>query len=136
MIVPDAYGNKSVKWLQRILLTNNFQANDTYAGWNNDTESAIKTCARFVHVPEEVQAGKPIAITGLAQFDAATGTPREWPLRNTIVHWAALLQDIAPGQYQLACRTIDAQDIPQPMPRPFPKSGHNAIQHAQLSVKA
>ena len=31
MIVPDAYGNKSVKWLQKIVLTNECKANDTYA---------------------------------------------------------------------------------------------------------
>ena len=47
MVVPDAYGNKSVKWLQRIVLTNRFQSNDTYAEWNNDTESHAKTYARF-----------------------------------------------------------------------------------------
>ncbi|MHC4657201.1 MAG: molybdopterin-dependent oxidoreductase, partial [Planctomycetota bacterium] len=42
MIVPDAYANKSVKWLQCIMLTNDYQANDTYAKWNNDTVSHIK----------------------------------------------------------------------------------------------
>ncbi len=45
MIVPDRYGNKSVKWLQRIVLTNAFKANDTYAEWNNDVDSHMKTCA-------------------------------------------------------------------------------------------
>lgn len=31
MVVPDLHGNKSVKWLQRILLTNRPQLNDTYS---------------------------------------------------------------------------------------------------------
>ena len=67
MLVPDGYGNQSVKWLQRIVLTNNPQSNDTYATWNNDTDSRIKTCARFIHVPEKIKAGQPAAITGVAQ---------------------------------------------------------------------
>ena len=195
MLVPDGYGNKSVKWLQRVVLTNEFQANDTYAGWNNDTASHIKTCARFIHTPSKVEAGRPIPITGLAQvgmsglskvqywlhpegaalpeddpyfteadwkeaqvlpppddwggglpegklppiprqIDPATGMPRSWPMRNTIVHWAALLRDIGPGRYQLRCRTIDAGGIAQPMPRPFAKSGHNAIEEVTLVVEA
>lgn len=194
MIVPDGYGNKSVKWLERVVLTNKFQANDTYAGWNNDTASHMKTCARFIHVPSKVQAGQPVPITGLAQvgmsglskvqywvhregvplpaedpyftrgdwkeaqilpppddwggglpegklpavprqIDPATGRPLLWPLRDTIVHWAVLLRDIGPGRYDLRCRTIDAKGIAQPMPRPFPKSGHNAIQRVGLVVE-
>ena len=67
VVVPDAYGNKSVKWLQRIVLTNSFRSSDTYAEWNNDTESHTKTYARFIHVPSPVPAGQPIPITGVAQ---------------------------------------------------------------------
>ncbi len=67
MLVPDAYANKSLKWLQHIGLTNNYQANDTYALWNNDTVSHIKTCARFIHVPKKIKAGQPAPITGVAQ---------------------------------------------------------------------
>jgi len=195
MVVPDAYGNKSVKWLQRVVLTNNFQANDTYAGWNNDTVSQMKTCARFVYTPAKVKAAEPVPITGLAQvgmsglskvqywyraegarlpeddpyfakadwkdarilpppddwggglpegklppiprqIDPATGKPLVWPLRDTIVHWAALLTDVAPGKYDLRCRTIDAAGIAQPMPRPFLKSGHNVIERVTLIVEA
>ena len=195
MMVPDAYGNKSVKWLQRIVLTNDFKANDTYAGWNNDTNSHMKTCARFIHVPSEVKAGQPIPITGVAQvgmsgldrvqiwlcpedtalsaddpyfteaawkaadilpppdnwgggladgklpptpsqIDPATGKPHTWPLRGTIAHWATLLTDVSPGRYDIRCRTIDINGAAQPMPRPFPKSGHNAIQKKSLVVEA
>jgi hypothetical protein len=194
MIVPEAYGNKSVKWLQRVVLTNSYQANDTYATWNNDVESPLKTYARFLQVPKTVKAGQPAAVTGVAQvgmsglskvqywlhprdavlreddpyftqggwkdaavlpppadwgsglpdgklppipsqIDPKTGKPRQWPLRNTIVHWAFLLKDTRPGQYHLRCRTIDANGAAQPMPRPFPKSGNNAIQQVALDVE-
>ncbi|MFV1968913.1 MAG: molybdopterin-dependent oxidoreductase [Pirellulaceae bacterium] len=193
MIVPDRYGNKSVKWLQRIVLTNRSQSNDTYAEWNNDTDSHLKTCARFIHAPKKVRSGQPMAVTGLAQVgmsgfrnvqtwlcpqettwpqedpyffkapwrdadvlpppedwggglaggtlpptpgqvDPETGKPHEWPLRGTIIHWATLFKDLSPGRYHLRCRTIDANEIAQPMPRPFLKSGHNAIQTVPLIV--
>ena len=199
VVVPEEYGNRSVKWLQRIMLTNSFQANDTYAKWNNDTVSHIKTCARFIHTPKKIKARQPAPITGVAQvgmsglskvqywlcpkdeplakddpyfdkaqwkdadilpppehwgggltdgklppiprqFDTTNGKPHRWPIPNTIVHWAALLKaprPLAPqgGQYDLRCRTIDANGIAQPMPRPFPKSGHNAIQKVQIVVE-
>lgn len=193
MIVPEAYGNKAVKWLQRIVLTNTAQANDTYAEWNNDTVSHIKTCARFIHVPEQIQAGRAVPITGVAQVgmsglkqvqfwlcprdtklgqddphftrapwqdaqilappehwgeaipegklpeltqqtDARTGKPLRWPLANTIVHWATVIRATKLGQYDLRCRTIDRNGQAQPMPRPFPKSGHNAIQRKKIQV--
>jgi len=194
MLAPDAYGNKSVKWLQCIMLTNNPQANDTYALWNNDTVSHIKTCARFIHTPKKIKAGQPVPITGLAQvgmsglskvqywlhphdesgpkddpyfskaewkdadvlpapddwggglpagklppisrqIDSATGKPYRWPIRNTIVHWATLLAVERTGQYDLRCRTIDAKGVAQPMPRPFLKSGHNAIRQVRIVVE-
>ena len=195
MVVPEAYGNRSVKWLQRIVLTNGYQANDTYATWNNDVESTLKTYARFLLVPKKIKAAQPAAVTGVAQvgasglskvqywlhpqaaplpnddpyfakgawkdaavlpppkhwggglpdgklpaipsqIDPATGKPRGWPQRNTIVHWAVLLVDVPPGEYHLRCRTIDAHGTAQPMPRPFPKSGNNAIQQVSLAVEA
>jgi hypothetical protein len=194
MIVPEEYGNRSVKWLQRIMLTNSYQANDTYALWNNDTVSHLKTCARFIHTPKNIKAGEPAAITGVAQvgmsglskvqywlapqdeplaeddphfskgqwkdadilpapddwggglpdgklpaiprqFDVATGKPHRWPIPYTIAHWAALVTAARPGKYDLRCRTIDANGVAQPMPRPFPKSGHNVIQKVQIIVE-
>lgn len=194
MVVPDRYGNMSVKWLQRVVLTNDFKANDKYAEWNNDTDSHMKTCARFLSTPKTVKAGQPIPVTGLAQVgmsglgkvqywlspqdaewpdddpyftkadwkdaevlppptdwggglaegklpptprqvDPTTGRPHTWPLRGTLAHWAALLENIEPGRYDLRCRTIDAAGIAQPMPRPFLKAGHNAIQKVSLVVE-
>jgi DMSO/TMAO reductase YedYZ molybdopterin-dependent catalytic subunit len=194
VLVPDEYGNRSVKWLQRIMLTNNYQANDTYALWNNDTVSHIKTCARFIRTPKKIKSGQPAPITGVGQvgmsglskvqywlhpkdeplakddpyfnkgqwkdadilpppdhwgggltdgklppiprqFDTTNGKPHRWPIPNTIVHWATLLTGVRPGQYDLRCRTIDANGIAQPMPRPFPKSGYNTIQQVQIVVE-
>ena len=194
MVVPGAYGNKWVKWVQRVVLTNNYQANDTYALWNNDTVSHMKTCARFTHWPKKIKAGQPSPITGVAQvgmsglskvqywlcphdeplgkddpyftkaewkdadilpppddwggglpdgklpaipsqINATTGKPYHWPMRNTIAHWAALLMVEGLGQCHLRCRTIDANGIAQPMPRPFPKSGRNDIQKVQVVVQ-
>lgn len=45
MIVPWAYGFKSIKWLQNIVLSNDPRANDTYSNQNNDPDSPIKTAA-------------------------------------------------------------------------------------------
>ena len=195
MVVPEAYGFKSVKWLQRVMLTNDYRANDTYHQGNNDLESPMKTFARFVQVPPTTKAGVPITVTGLAQvgvsglakvqcwlhpadaplppddphferaswqdadllpppehwgggvpdgrlpgtplqFDPATGAPRQWPLRYTIAHWAAVLGGVAPGRYDLRCRTIDLNGNAQPMPRPFAKSGRAEIQQASLIVES
>ncbi len=67
MIVPEAYGFKNVKWLQRIVLTNLPGANDTYAEENNDIDSWMKTVARFLAYPEEVRTGGAIPVSGVAQ---------------------------------------------------------------------
>lgn len=45
MIVPWAYGFKSIKWLQKIMLSNDPRSNDTYSNQNNDPDSPIKTAA-------------------------------------------------------------------------------------------
>jgi hypothetical protein len=73
---------------------------------------------------------------GVLGFDVDTGAPLRWPMRNSMVHWRAVLADLAPGRYELRCRSIDANGAAQPMPRPLPKSGHNAIQRAAIVVEA
>ena len=67
IVVPEAYGFKSVKWLTNIVLTNLFRANDTYANGNNDIDSWLKTFAATLSVPEEVRPDQPIPVTGYAQ---------------------------------------------------------------------
>jgi hypothetical protein len=70
------------------------------------------------------------------QFDPATGKPRSWPLRCTIAHWAAIAKGMPAGRYRLRCRTIDANGVAQPLPRPLPKSGINGIQEVAVAVEA
>lgn len=195
VIVPGSYGGKQIKWVRRVALTNDYRSTDSDAELNNDTESPLKTRARFLHVPAEARAGAVIPLTGYAQvgvsglakvqyavcskqqswpaedpnltqadwknadilpppsdwggglpggrlpantmsFDPATGKAREWPLRYTIVHWAALAGPLPAGAYELACRTIDRNGIAQPMPRPFLRTGVTAIHRVAMLVTA
>jgi len=73
--------------------------------------------------------------SGTQGFDPATGQPRTWPMRLTKIHWAVLLRGLSAGEYTLRCRTIDGKGIAQPMPRPFQKSGHAAIESVDITVK-
>ena len=195
VVVPEAYGFKSIKWLSHVVLSNLPYANDTYADGNNDVDSPLKTFAATLSVPREAKAQTPLAVTGYAQvgisglskvqvwlapageerpagdkhfttapwtdaeilpppkawggdlpdgripaatigFDEATGRPRSWPMRLSKVHWAALLPGAPPGEYVLRCRTIDAKGAAQPLPRPFRKSGHSAIEAVTIAVSA
>ncbi|MBL9117920.1 MAG: molybdopterin-dependent oxidoreductase [Verrucomicrobiaceae bacterium] len=63
MVVPWAHGFKSIKWLQHIRLTNDYQANDTYAEKNNDPESHLKTAA---YLDDVVVNGRSAQIAGWA----------------------------------------------------------------------
>lgn len=67
MIVPNAYGSKSIKWVTRVVLTNDYRSNDSDAELNNDPENPLKTRARFINAPTESAAGKPVPLTGMAQ---------------------------------------------------------------------
>jgi DMSO/TMAO reductase YedYZ molybdopterin-dependent catalytic subunit len=195
MVVPEAYGFKSIKWLTHVVLSNLYHANDTYAGGNNDVDSPLKTFAATLSVPAETRAGSPIPVTGYAQvgisglskvqvwiapsgeqwpaedkyfvtapwidaqllppprqwggdlpggtipdgtagFDPASGQPLTWPMRLCKVHWAALLPGLPAGAYTLRSRTIDEKGIAQPLPRPFRKSGHSAIESVAINVSA
>jgi DMSO/TMAO reductase YedYZ molybdopterin-dependent catalytic subunit len=64
LIVPWAHGFKSIKWLQRITVTNDFKANDTYANANNDPESHLKTAAYIDGRPEKFPAGGVVYMSG------------------------------------------------------------------------
>jgi DMSO/TMAO reductase YedYZ molybdopterin-dependent catalytic subunit len=67
IVVPEAYGFKSVKWLTHVVLTNLSHANDTYADGNNDIDSPLKTFARVISLPKDSKANEPLPVTGLAQ---------------------------------------------------------------------
>ena len=71
VVVPEAYGFKSIKWLTQVVLTNLYHANDTYAEGNNDIDSWLKTFAATISVPREVKPGEPMPVTGYAQVGLA-----------------------------------------------------------------
>lgn len=194
VVVPEAYGFKSIKWLSHIVLSNVGYANDTYLDGNNDVDSPLKTWSATLSVPKEVAANQPFAVTGYAQVgisglskvqtwicpkgtepegdpnfttanwtDAtildppksgtwggeladgripvntlgfnADGQPKTWPMRLCKVHWAALLPGLPAGEYTFRSRTIDEKGQAQPLPRPFRKSGHAAIEQVSFVVK-
>lgn len=73
MLVPEGYGFKSIKWLTRIVLTDDYRANDSYASnQNNDPASPMKTLARLdVHAPDHYPRGQPITLHGVAIVGAS-----------------------------------------------------------------
>lgn len=71
---------------------------------------------------------------GTLGFDPMTGRPASWPMRLCKAHWATVLPGLPAGEYTLRCRTIDENGIAQPMPRPFRKSGHTAIESVAIRV--
>ncbi|MFT3883159.1 MAG: molybdopterin-dependent oxidoreductase [Gemmatales bacterium] len=80
MVVPWAHGFKSVKWLQRIVLTNRYDPNDTYAEQNNDPESYLKTAAYFDSINDQaLSVGKQVVIRGTAMVG--------WPGLERIEYW-------------------------------------------------
>lgn len=91
MVVPWAHGFKSVKWLQRIVLTNDYKANDTYAEKNNDPESHLKTAAYVNDVAKRFAAGQPVSVTGRAIAG--------WSGLRRVEYW---LRPIAGGTGELA----------------------------------
>jgi DMSO/TMAO reductase YedYZ molybdopterin-dependent catalytic subunit len=194
VVVPEAYGFKSIKWLTTVVLSNLGHANDTYLDGNNDVDSPLKTFAATLNAPTLAKPQTPLAVTGYAQvgvaglskvqvwlqndrdewpagdryytkapwidaeilpppdawegglpegrmppdtlgFDAA-GRPTSWPLPLSKIHWARLLPGLPEGDYTLRCRTVDARGQAQPMPRPFQKSGHAAIEQIAVRVRA
>jgi hypothetical protein len=56
-------------------------------------------------------------------------------MRLAYVHWAGMHRGLTAGKYTLRCRAIDEKGNPQPMPRPFRKSGHAIIEKVSLTVQ-
>jgi hypothetical protein len=80
MVVPWAHGFKSIKWLQSVVLTNKYEANDTYALQNNDPESYLKTAAYFDTAKEtSVAVGRPVVFRGTAMVG--------WPGLDRVEYW-------------------------------------------------
>jgi DMSO/TMAO reductase YedYZ molybdopterin-dependent catalytic subunit len=84
MLVPEGYGFKSIKWLDRVVLTNDYRANDTYAEkQNNDPDSPMKTLARLdIHAPQSYRHGEPVTLRGVAVVGASGLRRVEYWLRK------------------------------------------------------
>ena len=84
MLVPEGYGFKSIKWLNRVVLTNDYRANDTYAErQNNDPSSPMKTLARpDIHAPQSYRHGEPVTLRGVAVVGASGLKRVEYWLRK------------------------------------------------------
>jgi DMSO/TMAO reductase YedYZ molybdopterin-dependent catalytic subunit len=192
IVVPEAYGFKSIKWLNKLTLSNLWYANDTYGGANNDVDSELKSFAATLSIPTSLKKDEPFAVTGYAQVglgglskvqywlhddsqptpsgdkyftkapwkdakvlpvptswgkgmkDASIltstqqfdkkGQPKMWPIRLSKAHWACVLDGLKPGKYTFRCRTVDEKGHGQPLPRPFRKSGHCAVEQVAIKV--
>ncbi len=88
MIVPEAYGFKSVKWLQRIVVSNRYQVEDTYAKQNNAVnDSWLKTRALFLDVPKNADADSPISVSGQAQVGLGGLSKVQWWVKPQEEAW-------------------------------------------------
>ena len=92
------------------------------------------TDASILPLPENWAGDLDTSGLNEVQFNSVTRQPRQWPMRYTIALWAAELRDVPPGEYDVRCRTVDLAGHAQPMPRPFSKSGRNAIQTLPLVI--
>jgi DMSO/TMAO reductase YedYZ molybdopterin-dependent catalytic subunit len=93
MVIPWAHGFKSTKWLQRITLTNDIHANDTYANGNNEIESYLKTAAYNEGPGLVVRAGQPIEVSGTAMVGWSGLKRVEYWLRPDAGNHAQLADD-------------------------------------------
>jgi hypothetical protein len=55
-------------------------------------------------------------------------------MRLSKVDWTAVLPGLDAGRYTLHSRTIEAKGVAEPMPRPFAKSGHSALESITVNV--
>ncbi len=109
VVVPGTYGNKSIKWTQRIVLTNDFRANDSDAAdFNSDTETAMKTKARFLNPPKEGAANRPVALTGFVLVGISGLRKVQYCVHDRTKEWPA------DDPYRTGADWKDAAILPPP----------------------
>lgn len=108
VVVPEAYGFKSIKWLTTVVLSNLFHANDTYANGNNDVDSPLKTFAATLSVPSRIAPSKPIPITGYAQVGIGGLSKVQVSIEERDA------ERPAGDRYFAAANWIDAEILPPP----------------------
>ena len=67
IVMPEGYGFKCIKWLSHMVLSNRFNANDTYGTQNNDVDSPLKTFCATLSFPPVAKPNQPIPVTGWGQ---------------------------------------------------------------------
>lgn len=109
IVVPEAYGFKSVKWLSHLILSNLAFANDTYMDGNNDIDSPLKTFARTIQLQNEVRPNQAVRIWGLAQV-GMSGLSR-------VQVWVSHAEDMWPEDdpYYSKAAWKDAEILPPPV---------------------
>jgi DMSO/TMAO reductase YedYZ molybdopterin-dependent catalytic subunit len=107
VVVPEAYGFKSIKWLSHVVLSNIAHANDTYANGNNDLDSPLKSFAATLLVPKP-KAGEPIVVTGYAQVGISGLTKVQTWLSPADEDWPS------DDKYFLKAPWADAKILPPP----------------------
>jgi DMSO/TMAO reductase YedYZ molybdopterin-dependent catalytic subunit len=108
IVVPEAYGFKSIKWLTHVVLTNLPHANDTYAEGNNDLESPLKSFAATLGAPTEAAAGRPIPVTGYAQVGISGVSKVQVWMTPSATNWPK------DDEYFARAPWIDAEILPPP----------------------
>lgn len=108
VVVPEAYGFKSIKWLTTLVLSNLAHANDTYAEANNDVDSPLKTFAATLNAPLKAKPDEPLALTGYAQVGISGLSKVQVWIQNNAEEW--------PGEDRYFERApwIDAEILPAP----------------------
>ncbi len=87
---------------------------------------------RSRHAPRDEPDSSPLAPR--EENISRSEMPTIWPLPLGKLHWAALVPGLPAGDYTLRSRTVDRRGIAQPLPRPFRKSGHAAIESINIRV--
>jgi len=98
IVVPWSHGFKSIKWLHRITLTNDYKTNDTYAEQNNDPDSYLKTAAYLDDGPQEFKGSEAITIHGTAMVGWSGLKRVEYWLRPAAGDHGKLAEDDAAWQ--------------------------------------
>lgn len=115
VVVPEGYGFKSIKWLSTIVLSNLHNANDTYAGGNNDLDSPLKSFAAVLSVqgtpPAKsivVKPDTPFPTTGYAQVGVSGVTKVQTWIQKESDKWPK------EDPYFTNAPWVDAEILPPP----------------------
>ena len=110
IVVPEAYGFKNIKWLTNVVLSNRWNANDTYGEKNNDVDSPLKTFCDVLNPPGDLKPDQPLPVTGYAQVGISG-------LKKVQV-WVQNSEDVLPDDdpYFTKAPWRDADILPPPGP--------------------